>query len=1033
MTSVNFLEKELYPSEKGSLSKDTGEDIFDRKTEEYEHQLNSSSFSIPHPDMALQGTSIGTSIPTGKIAMVMGLSALQSTHLPKATNPVRNVYIDPSKKSRDACAEDSGTRSNQNKFSKQENNFERSDSPSLSISSRADLSDSTPVRQPILSVEKTKTSYSTGNGIEGLDRSKLSILKSKEKEFVEGGRTKVTSNGAHRRRSSASGSRSFLKTVSLNRSKSSSMVAPSSTKGSGTPLQSTNEAFPESSGMTACSENKLHEPPREKSYRSHRASSAREESKTNSQFNRNDAKPHTKDDIEHNSNKLRKNTAFEIQSGNTQPASVDKPGRLRRHSSMPNPSINNSFFSDDDNLNTVQDHYDQGLRRNDYTQDVSSSSPSRSPQLKRTNESFSQSKEQVEVKSKRITNTNRSEYIKKNREHSRSSLGTTSSPNTSPLKSSSNSPATTKASTSLLSQNRESLDYLAEQDILPLSDAQQCANKVYNSISTAEWPDIFHLLNLVRRLAFHHPQLLCSSPISPFSEGKRASLCSLQANTTKDPVKEKEVKLSILVREIVKQVDNLRSQVAKNALLALGDLWHGLAVYEKVDEEANLLPSVNAPISKVLYNKMDWYGELASVLAPVLVRRFSDTSGFLGSVAERCINKIIQYSAHSTNAFCLHKLFAAFLCGNLTQHRTGAVRGKTAMVVHHIIAYHVHINNQTRDNYDSVNTLMQTKPSCFSQTYPPPSFSTKSQGNAFIFSNKDIDRLMVVLSNFITDANADCRMCAKQTVLLLIKHNLFRVDHDSNSVLINGSSQFESKNKTTKRSMNDVHIGTSKHNSIPMDVLNKIKDINIPLFFLRSETSTEISLSPLLKQQKYTNSNNYTSSKGPLSTKISKNMSQNRQGMENVSPATNDSDEESIYSLNSMNSSSLETSNESSTRNNNEYIFGKGGILSQSVSKSRKDAQQGNTSNGSRSRRASNLGNGSSITSSDGNLYAGNGVSNLRKEMNFDSLVEEYNSPNQQSLGNQEGQEQFSQDELFFLQQHEEKNRLSKTKFRRER
>ena len=137
-----------------------------------------------------------------------------------------------------------------------------------------------------------------------------------------------------------------------------------------------------------------------------------------------------------------------------------------------------------------------------------------------------------------------------------------------------------------------------------------------------------------------------------------------------------------------------------------------------------------------------------------------------------------------------------------------------------------------------------------------------------------------------------------------------------------------------------------------------------------------------------------------------------------------------------MNSGNMETSNESSNRNNNndiEFVFGKGGISSQSLSKSRKDTSQGNT-NASRSRRTSNFGNKAGIGSaSDGNSSHSNGASNLRKEMNFDSLVEEYNSPNQQLKGNQEGQEQFSQDELFFLQQHEEKNRLSKVKFRRER
>lgn len=52
-------------------------------------------------------------------------------------------------------------------------------------------------------------------------------------------------------------------------------------------------------------------------------------------------------------------------------------------------------------------------------------------------------------------------------------------------------------------------------------------------------------------------------------------------------------------------VGNLRSAVAKNALLTLGDLWAGLG--KAMDAE---LP----------------------VVAPVLLKRFSDTQGFLGEV-----------------------------------------------------------------------------------------------------------------------------------------------------------------------------------------------------------------------------------------------------------------------------------------------------------------------------------------------------------------------------------------------------------------
>jgi hypothetical protein len=69
--------------------------------------------------------------------------------------------------------------------------------------------------------------------------------------------------------------------------------------------------------------------------------------------------------------------------------------------------------------------------------------------------------------------------------------------------------------------------------------------RTLTSLGKDDWPEIFHTLNSVRRLALHHSALV---------EGSAHEI----------------------VTAVLKQAENLRSQVAKNALLTVGDLWRGL-------------------------------------------------------------------------------------------------------------------------------------------------------------------------------------------------------------------------------------------------------------------------------------------------------------------------------------------------------------------------------------------------------------------------------------------------------------------------
>lgn len=73
-----------------------------------------------------------------------------------------------------------------------------------------------------------------------------------------------------------------------------------------------------------------------------------------------------------------------------------------------------------------------------------------------------------------------------------------------------------------------------------------------------------------------------------------------------------------ILTAVLKSVDNLRSAVAKNAILTIADMWIGLG--KSMDPELVLA-------------------------APVLLKRFADINGFLNEVAEECISTIIEHAS----------------------------------------------------------------------------------------------------------------------------------------------------------------------------------------------------------------------------------------------------------------------------------------------------------------------------------------------------------------------------------------------------
>jgi len=158
----------------------------------------------------------------------------------------------------------------------------------------------------------------------------------------------------------------------------------------------------------------------------------------------------------------------------------------------------------------------------------------------------------------------------------------------------------------------ETLDYLASEDIRPSAHPQQEMSKTLASLPTDDWPDIFLTLNSVRRLGLHHCDLV-------------------------------DKHSHALVRDVVKQVGNLRSAVAKNAILAIRDLWTGMG--RALDVEVG-------------------------VVVPVLLKRSSDTNGFLSTTADDTMRQVIHRAT-------LTRTLGALVPCCATRH-TG-VRGRAAV------------------------------------------------------------------------------------------------------------------------------------------------------------------------------------------------------------------------------------------------------------------------------------------------------------------------------------------------------------------
>ena len=140
-------------------------------------------------------------------------------------------------------------------------------------------------------------------------------------------------------------------------------------------------------------------------------------------------------------------------------------------------------------------------------------------------------------------------------------------------------------------------DYLERDQLEPCAKPSRDIAKAVKELTTADWPDIFHLLNTTRRLFVHHgPEVISSG------------------------------QLHAIVLGLIKQAHNLRSAVAKNSILAIEDMFMGLR--QKAD------------------------GEVTAVTA-ALIKRCADSSVFITDTIDDCVVTMIRNTNVSRSLMAL--------------------------------------------------------------------------------------------------------------------------------------------------------------------------------------------------------------------------------------------------------------------------------------------------------------------------------------------------------------------------------------------
>eukprot|EP00753_Platysulcus_tardus_P003737 PLAT12485.3.p2 GENE.PLAT12485.3~~PLAT12485.3.p2 ORF type:complete len:680 (+),score=377.10 PLAT12485.3:79-2040(+) len=181
--------------------------------------------------------------------------------------------------------------------------------------------------------------------------------------------------------------------------------------------------------------------------------------------------------------------------------------------------------------------------------------------------------------------------------------------------------------------------YLTREELLPCSRPEKELRSAMTALRSGDWERIFDACNTVRRLAMHHGDVLMRV-------------------------------LHDCVAGVVAAVDNLRSSVSKNALIALEDMFVGLQ------------------------RGMD--GELDSI-ASALIRKATDTNDFLVTAAEAALAAMVRSATGS-------RVLAALL--NQAAHRSSVIRARAARVTAMCVAA---LGNRVARSREMPRLLTMTK------------------------------------------------------------------------------------------------------------------------------------------------------------------------------------------------------------------------------------------------------------------------------------------------------------------------------------
>ena len=155
-------------------------------------------------------------------------------------------------------------------------------------------------------------------------------------------------------------------------------------------------------------------------------------------------------------------------------------------------------------------------------------------------------------------------------------------------------------------------NYLTREECKPVNNPSAELRRVLHHLESEQWDECFDALTSIRCLALHHSSVL-------------------------------NLQMSAVMRGIMKATNNLRSSVAKNALLALND------------------------VVVVMGKELD--AELDNIIPKLLKKASESSSGFIGDEADRCL---MTMCTSCTQARVLSTLMSA------SSNRVPVVRAKAA-------------------------------------------------------------------------------------------------------------------------------------------------------------------------------------------------------------------------------------------------------------------------------------------------------------------------------------------------------------------